>query len=78
MKRDANWGWLFGLLLIVAVTIPLLRGMQQPSPYTQSTGPLRMIGVALEIYSTDNTGRFPTRLSQNYPGAVLSSPSAGR
>lgn len=68
------------LPLVAAVAIPSFERARVQGQLTACRSNLRNIGTALEMYSTDALGRFPTQLSRvapNYLQAIPTCPSAG-
>lgn len=71
---------LLGLLLVAFLASSCGQDRAQ-GPYTACSSNLRSLGTALEIYSTDWSGRYPQRLQDLVPGTVAAlptCPAAGR
>ena len=69
-KQEISWGFWIGFVLILLIGFMLLSPnfvRRHGSPYTQCQSNLKNIGTALEMYSTDNEGRYPRALSQLTP-----------
>lgn len=68
-------------LLLVALLAGGCGGDRVQGPYTACCSNLGSLGTALEIYSTDWSGRYPQRLQDLVPGTVAAlptCPAAGR
>lgn len=86
MKRLVwkHWAWLAGALVAAAlVAVPTVPKHQRRDPgaaLAQCSANLKNVGVALEMYSTDNAGRYPASLAAlvpDYLQVLPTCPSAG-
>ncbi len=70
-KQGFDWGfWMvvaFFMFILFLILAPNFLTSRHGSPYTQCQSNLKNIGTALEMYSTDNQGRYPRTLSQLTP-----------
>ena len=70
-----------GVGIGAAILVPNFIRARSQGQVTACKSNLKNIGTGLEMYSTDNGGRYPTRLEQltpNYLRLIPTCPSAGR
>jgi len=69
------------IAILAAILVPNFLRARAQGQLTACTSNLKNIGTALEMYSTDNSGRYPTALSKlvtDYLKAVPTCPSTGQ
>ena len=82
VRSALSWGLLIGLVLLVgkAIIVPSFIRTRAQWQWTACKSNLKNIGTALEMYSTDNGGRFPRSpvgLTPNYLEQVPTCPAKG-
>jgi len=83
-SRPRWFVWLAVMLLAgigLAATMPRLQAAHAASDVTECKKNEKNIGTALEMYSTDNSGRYPTsldRLTPNYLRVIPTCPAGGK
>ena len=68
------------IAILAAILVPNFIRARAQGQVTACKSNLKNIGTALEMYSTDNSGRFPTSLNTltpNYLKTIPTCPSAG-
>lgn len=70
-RQGIDWGFWFVVVIFMFILFLILAPnfvrTNNGGPYTQCQSNLKNIGTALEMYSTDNLGRYPRTLSQLTP-----------